>query len=100
MRESKIEARLRDEIRALGGRCYKWVSPGQNGVPDRIVIMPGGRIYFIELKAPQKAPRELQKIVHGDLRDLGCTVLVMDSLDQMSAWVAKLKWEAEHVTNL
>ena len=50
--ESAIEGRLRDRVKLLGGRCLKFVSPGQNGVPDRIILLPGGRVVFAELKAP------------------------------------------------
>ena len=50
MRESKIEQRLRVKLQRLGCLVYKFVSPGNNGVPDRIVITPGGTVYFVELK--------------------------------------------------
>jgi len=47
MLESTLEQAVRKYIRSIGGRCYKWVCPGENGVPDRICILPGGRIIFI-----------------------------------------------------
>ena len=61
MLESVIESRLRQEAKKRGGMALKFVSPGMNGVPDRIVLMPGGKMAFVELKAPGKAPRALQE---------------------------------------
>lgn len=51
--EKDIEAKLRTRVESLGGRCLKWTCPGWRGVPDRIVLMPGGRIYFVETKRPR-----------------------------------------------
>jgi hypothetical protein len=51
--EKEIERKLRQAVEAQGGRCLKWVCPGWSGVPDRIVLLPGGRIYFVELKRPK-----------------------------------------------
>lgn len=51
--EKEIEKKLIDAVKGRGGLCLKWVCPGWSGVPDRIVLMPGGRIYFVELKRPK-----------------------------------------------
>lgn len=51
--EKDIERKLIKEVEACGGRCLKWVCPGWAGVPDRIVLLPGGRIYFVETKKPK-----------------------------------------------
>lgn len=51
--EKEIERKLRQAVEAQGGRCLKWVCPGWSGVPDRIVLLPGGSIYFVELKRPK-----------------------------------------------
>lgn len=51
--EKDIERKLREQVEARGGKCLKWVCPGWSGVPDRIVLMPGGRIYFVETKRPK-----------------------------------------------
>lgn len=79
IRERDIEKYLRDEIRKAGGRAYKFVSPGNNGVPDRIVILPGGKIIFVELKAPGNKPTALQAAQITKLKALGCSVYVIDS---------------------
>ncbi|MBE0435912.1 MAG: VRR-NUC domain-containing protein [Methylomicrobium sp.] len=81
MRESKIEKALRLRVRELGGLCEKFTSPGNAGVPDRIVTLPWGRIIFVELKAPGKKPSKLQAFDHRRRRALGCTVVVIDSLE-------------------
>lgn len=72
--EKNTEAYLRDRVKSLGGRSYKWVSPGCSGVPDRIVILPGGRVFFVELKSEGKTSTDQQKKRQAELRALGCTV--------------------------
>lgn len=72
--EKATEAYLRDEVRKLGGIAYKFVSPGQTGVPDRIVILPGGRIIFVEVKSEGEKSSNNQKRQQNLLRSLGCTV--------------------------
>lgn len=79
IRERDIEKYLRDGVKSIGGRAYKFVSPGNNGVPDRIVLLPGGRIAFVELKAPGKKPTTLQEAQHRKIRALGFNVCVIDS---------------------
>lgn len=81
MLERKIEERLIDRVRAVGGMCMKWTSPANAGVPDRICFLPGGRVVFVELKAPGKKPTALQERVHKMLRALGADVRVVDSLE-------------------
>jgi hypothetical protein len=51
--EQEIEEKLRKAVENHGGRCLKWVCPGWAGVPDRIVLLPGARIYFVETKRPK-----------------------------------------------
>jgi hypothetical protein len=79
MLEKQIEAYLVKRIKELGGMCEKFTSPAKRSVPDRIVTMPNGRIIFVELKAPNKKPTELQLRDHEKRRAYGCTVLVLDS---------------------
>ena len=80
--EHMIEQHLVDEVKRQGGWAPKFVAPGTNGMPDRIVLMPGGHIGFVELKAPGEKPRPLQLYRHQQLRDLGFQVFVMDDFDQ------------------
>lgn len=72
--EKDTEAFLRDEIKALGGRSYKWVSPGCAGVPDRIVILPNGRVFFVETKSERRKSSAQQRKRQAELRALGCNV--------------------------
>lgn len=83
MREKDIERKLVRAVRAAGGLAPKWVSPGLDGVPDRIILFPGGRIAFAELKAPGKKPRPLQEKRIGQFRCLGFRVYVIDSEEQI-----------------
>ncbi|WP_447716857.1 VRR-NUC domain-containing protein [Pluralibacter gergoviae] len=79
VRESSIEKHLAAAVKAAGGRAYKFVSPGRRSVPDRIVLLPGGRIVFVECKAPGESPRADQLREHERLRALGFNVVVLDS---------------------
>ena len=78
MRERTIEQKLAREARRRGGICPKLVCPGFDGMPDRMVLFPGGRIGFVEIKAPGERPRALQISRHGLLRRLVCKVYVLD----------------------
>ena len=89
MKEKTIEGYLRDRVRAAGGRAYKFVSPGNNGVPDRLMVMPGGRIVFVELKSPGRKSTELQKAKQAELAKLGCVVFVdVDSKEKIDSILA------------
>ena len=81
MEESKIETRLNQRVKKLGGLSLEWVSPGYIGVPDRIVMLPCGKIAFVELKATGKKPRAIQIRRHEELRALGFKVYVVDSYE-------------------
>lgn len=72
--EKDTEAFLLREVRRLRGRSYKWVSPGCAGVPDRIVIKPGGGVFFVETKSEGRTSTPQQKKRQAELRSLGCTV--------------------------
>lgn len=77
MKESEIESILVSEIRKAGGRSYKWVSPGNSGVPDRIVFLPGGKVIFVELKTESGKVGAQQKIQINRIQSLGQDVRVV-----------------------
>lgn len=79
MREREIEEHLRLGVKRLGGIAFKFTSPGNAGVPDRLIVMPGSRIYFAELKSPGGEARPLQEMQINRLKTLGCKVFVIDS---------------------
>ena len=83
MREKTIERKLVDAVKNRGGLAPKFVSPGFDGMPDRIILMPGGRMAFVEVKAPGKVPRPLQEARHRMLRDLGFAVYVLDDASRI-----------------
>ena len=83
MREKTIERKLTDAVKKRGGMAPKFTSPGFDGMPDRIVLLPGGRMAFVEVKAPGKIPRPLQEARHRLLRSLGFQVYVLDDVDQI-----------------
>lgn len=84
--EKDVEQALVRRVKALGGLCEKFTSPGRRSVPDRIVTMPGGRIIFIELKRPGAKPTEAQKKDHDRRRALGCDVRVIDNMEDARAF--------------
>lgn len=79
MREKFIEEKLKKAAKEKGGLCLKFVSPGFDGVPDRIILMPGGIIAFAELKAPGKKLRPLQERRKRQLESLGFSVFCIDN---------------------
>lgn len=90
MREKTIEIKLAEAVRLRGGLAPKFTSPGFAGMPDRIVLMPGGRMAFVEVKAPGKKPRPLQAARHRLLRDLGFRVYVLDDASQIGGILDEL----------
>ena len=83
MREKKIEQKLVTAVKKHGGICPKFVSPGFDGMPDRLLLLPHGRFSFVEVKAPNQKPRPLQLSRHRLLRRLGFRVYVLDALEDI-----------------
>lgn len=83
MREKTIEHKLLMEVKKIGGLALKFVSPGFDGMPDRLILLPCGKIAFAELKAPGKKPRQLQIARHKTLMKLGFRVYVIDKVEQI-----------------
>ena len=83
MRERAIEEKLRVESQKRGGLSMKFVSPGLVGVPDRIVVLPQGRLGFVELKVPGEKPRKIQLSRMEQLRKLGFLVYVLDDKEKI-----------------
>ena len=83
MREKQIERKLTIAAKNMGGISVKFVSPGFDGMPDRIVLLPGGHIAFVEVKSMGCKPRPLQLARHKLLRGLGFRVYVLDDERQI-----------------
>ncbi len=93
MREREIEGKLRDAVKAMGGVCWKFTSPGTAGVPDRIILMPKGRMAFVEVKAPGEKPRALQLSRHRLLKRLGFRVYVLDNTEDIKNIIKEVQHE-------
>lgn len=83
MTEKEIEQMLVREVRRRGGWALKFISPGVNGMPDRLVLLPPERMAFVELKAPGKKMRPLQVKRKGQLETLGFSVYCIDNPNQI-----------------
>ena len=83
MREKAIERKLTLMVKQRGGLAPKFVSPGFDGVPDRIVLLPGGKMGFVELKAPGQIMRPLQVQRKRQLEGLGFLVYCVDGIEQI-----------------
>lgn len=93
MRENEVEKRFVEAVRAVGGQALKFTSQTMNGVPDRLVLLIGGKCAFVELKAPGKQMRILQRKRRLQLETLGFPVFCVDRLEQIQPAVdALLLW--------
>ncbi|MDA5524907.1 VRR-NUC domain-containing protein [Yersinia kristensenii] len=81
IREDSIEDHLVKEVKKAGGMAYKFVSPGRRSVPDRLVLLPDGKVIFVECKAPGEKPTAAQIREHEKIRALGFIVRVLNSKD-------------------
>lgn len=91
MREKTIEQKLVTAVKKHGGICPKFVSPGFDGMPDRLVLLPFGRFAFVEVKAPGEKPRPLQLARHGMLQKLGYRVYVLDDVNQIGGMLDEIR---------
>lgn len=91
MKEKTIEHKLTITAKNMGGIAPKFVSPGFDGMPDRIVLFPGGRIAFVEVKAMDCKPRPLQLARHRLLRGLGFKVYVLDDEQQIGGILDEIR---------
>lgn len=90
MLEKDIEKKLVAGVKEGGGTAFKFVSPGQDGVPDRLVVLPGGRIIFVELKTKRGRLSSLQTVQTKRLAALGCDVRVLYGIDEVRAFLEEI----------
>ena len=95
MLEKEIESRMVKLVRKRGGKFYKFVSPSNTGVPDRIFVKKPGVVIFVELKREGKAPTPRQKYVHREMRNYGLDVRVVIGLKQAMEFVEEVFPDAE-----
>ena len=88
--ERQIEQRLVTETRKRGGMALKFVSPSFTGMPDRLILLPDGKVAFVEVKAPGQKPRPLQVKRHAMLRKLGFKVFVLDAASDIPMMLKKV----------
>ena len=93
MREKDIEKEFAARTKAMEGIAPKFTSPGFDGMPDRLVLLPQGRMGFVELKAPGRTPRPLQLARHRLLRQLGFKVYVIDEINQIDSVLEEIDHE-------
>lgn len=91
LREKEIEQKLRQSVKTMGGICPKFVSPGYDGMPDRLILLPNGKIAFAEIKAPRKKPRPIQLARHRLLKSLGFKVYVIDDVEQIGGMLDEIQ---------
>lgn len=95
MRESTLERRLVREVGRIGGKAPKWVSPGNRGVPDRIVILPNGKTVYVEMKATGKQLDPLQVRWSKILKHMGHRVYKIDSIESIDRFIREVTSDDE-----
>jgi len=88
--EKTIEQKLVQAVKAVRGIAPKFVCPGYSGMPDRIVLLPGGKIAFVEVKAMGNKPRPLQLHGHETLRRLGFKVYILDDVADIASILTEI----------
>lgn len=97
MLESKIERKLRIQVKAIGGKAFKFSSPGNNGLPDRLVLYRG-KSYFVETKKPGENLRPLQRAVKRQFKKLGFEVYKVDQLELVEKFIEEVLLNEVHTT--
>lgn len=87
--EASLEEFFRKQVRLVGGLVIK-LAPTQRGIPDRLVILPGGRITFVELKAEDGRLSEIQKAMHARFAEKGVAVLTLTGRDEVKSWLGTM----------
>lgn len=95
MQEKDVERYLKSKIEDRGGLCLKWVSPGCTGVPDRIIILPGGIVFFVELKTTSGRLHKRQEIMIEEIRKRHAEVFVLDSIDAIDTFLRERDFDEE-----
>lgn len=98
MKESKIESYLVRKVKERGGLCYKFVSPGNPGVPDRIIVTPDGRTVYVELKTEIGRLAKVQKWQRCELEKRGADVRVLYGMDDVRNFLREVFADAVHPT--
>jgi hypothetical protein len=88
--EKQIEAYLVRRVKALGGVAYKFTSPAHRGVADRIVVLPGGRVWFVEVKQMGGRLSPLQRVFADEIAALGCDYRIVWSKEDVDAFIAAI----------
>lgn len=91
MLEKHIEQKFKKAVEATGGICLKLDPTTMVGIPDRLAILPGNHIAFIELKAPGKQPRPIQVHRHNQLRAIGCMIRTLDNPDDIERLIHEIR---------
>lgn len=91
MREKAIEAKLVKAVKIMGGLAPKFVSPGLDGMPDRLLLLPNGQVAFVEVKVPGRKPRPLQVRRKRQLEALGFSVYVLDDEEQIGGMLDEIQ---------
>ena len=89
--EKDLERRLNREIKQMGGKSVKVYNPWDVGFPDRMLLMPGGRVVFVELKSTGERPRAIQRVKHEKLRALGYEVRVIDNFVELKQFINEIQ---------
>jgi len=87
MLERTVERFLVESVKTLGGKAYKFTSPGTSGVADRIVVLPGNRVWFVELKSPTGRLTPLQEVFARDIKSLQGNYACLHSKEEVREWL-------------